>query len=263
MTGFAEDDLTLDAFLGGRVRLWQPRSGYRAGVDPVFLAASVAAQPGQAVLDLGCGAGAAALCLAARVPGLRLTGIEVQTAYADLARRNGPENGAEFDVICANLTQPPAALRQTSFDHVIANPPYYRPGAHSPARDTGRSVALGEADTPLLGWFDLAAKRLRPRGFVHMIQRVDRLPEMLAACGGRLGSVEVLPLAARIGRAPDLLLLRAQKGGRAAFRLHAPLILHPGASHRRDGEGYRPEIEAVLRHAAPLCWPDRQRPAER
>ena len=40
---WADDDLTRDAFLGGRVTLLQPRRGYRAGTDPVLLAASVEA----------------------------------------------------------------------------------------------------------------------------------------------------------------------------------------------------------------------------
>ena len=57
----APDDLTQNAFLGGLVRLWQPRRGYRAGADPVLLAAAVPARGGQSVLDLGCGAGAAVL----------------------------------------------------------------------------------------------------------------------------------------------------------------------------------------------------------
>lgn len=61
---------------------------------------------------------------------------------------------------------------------------------------------------------------------------------MLAGCAGRLGSVEVLPLAARTGRAAELVVLRARKGGRAAFRLHAPLILHAGDRHEKDGESY-------------------------
>lgn len=83
------EELTKDAFLGGKLHLWQPKSGYRAGVDAVLLAASVPAQSGDRVLDLGCGVGAAALCLDARIGGLKLTGVELQENYAELARRNG------------------------------------------------------------------------------------------------------------------------------------------------------------------------------
>ncbi|MEL6434627.1 MAG: methyltransferase, partial [Pseudomonadota bacterium] len=60
-------DLTKDDFLGGRLQLLQPRAGYRAGIDPVLLAASVEARKGQSILDLGCGVGTAALCIGRRV----------------------------------------------------------------------------------------------------------------------------------------------------------------------------------------------------
>ncbi|CUH98986.1 tRNA1(Val) (adenine(37)-N6)-methyltransferase [Leisingera aquaemixtae] len=254
MSGFREDELTRNGFLGGRVQLWQPARGYRAGVDPVLLAAAVPARAGEAVLELGCGAGQALLCLAARVPGLALAGVELQAPYADLARRNAAASGQAIDVYEADLAALPEALKQRQFHHVIANPPYYRAGAHSQARDTGRKIALGEG-TPLADWIGAAARRLAPKGYLHMIQRADRLPDMLAGCSGVLGSLEVLPLAPRQARAAELVILRARKGGRAGFRLHAPLILHEGDRHERDGESYRPEIRAVLRDGAALPWP--------
>lgn len=254
MSGFTDQDLTQDAFLGGKLRIWQPRSGYRAGVDPVLLAACLPASAGQSVLELGCGAGPALLCLAARIPGLDLTGVELQPEYAELARRNGAENDVTPEIVCANLTALPSGLRQRQFDHVMANPPYYRAGTHSSARDSGRATGLGE-QTPLTDWVICAAKRLAPKGYLHMIQRSDRLPDLLLGCQDRLGSVEVLPLSARAGRAPDLVVLRARKGGRAPFRLHAPLILHQGLAHHRDAESYVPEIAAVLRDGAAINWP--------
>lgn len=250
------DDPTRDGFLGGRLHLWQPRRGYRAGIDPMLLAAAVPARPGERVLDLGCGAGAAMLALGTRVAGLALTGVELQPDYAALARRNAAENALDAQVIEADLAALPVDLRQQSFDHVLANPPYYRPGAHSPATDAGRGTALG-GGTPLAEWIHTAARRLAPGGHLHMIQRSDRLPEMLAACTERLGSLEVLPLAARDGRAPDLVILRARKGGRAAFRLHAALIVHRGARHDRDAESYSPAVSAILRDGAALPWPGR------
>ena len=253
MSGFAPEDLTQDAFLGGRFSIWQPKQGYRAGVDPVLLAASVPALPGQSVLELGCGAGAAILSLAARVPDLALVGLELQPDYADLAERNAAANGFAMTVYRADLAQMPAELRQRQFDHVIANPPYYREGAHSSARDTGRQIALGER-TPLSGWIEAAARRLGPKGYLHVIQRADRLPELLAACQGRLGSIAVLPLAARQGRAPETIILRARKGGRAAFRLLAPLVMHEGESHRSDGDSYTMPVSRALRCGAALEW---------
>ena len=250
---FGASELSEDRFLGGRLRLRQPLDGYRAGVDPVLLAAAVAAKPGEAVLELGLGAGAASLCLAARVPGLALAGLELQPAYAALARENAAANGLALEVVEGDLAAMPAALRARRFDHVLMNPPYFRRAGGTPAANPGRETALAEA-LPLAAWVDAAARRLAPGGTLTAIQRAERLPDLLSACDTRLGCIEVKPVASRTGREASLVLIRARKGGRAAFRLHPPLVLHEGARHERDGESYRPEAQAILRGGGALSF---------
>lgn len=256
-SGHGLGELTDDAFLCGRLRLWQPARGYRAATDPVLLAAACPARVGESVLDLGCGAGAAALCLGVRVAGLWLAGVEVQPGYAMLARANAARNGLAMEVATADVADLPAALRR-DFDHVIANPPYYASGTGSPAADPGREVALREA-APWPVWVGTTARRLRPGGWLTMILGADRLAAALAAveAEGRLGSVSVLPLAPRDGRAAVRVILRARKGGRAAFRLLAPLVLHAGDTHQGDREHYTPETDAILRGGEPIRRFDR------
>lgn len=254
MTRPETEALTQDDFLGGRVRLWQPKAGYRAGVDPVLLAASIPAAPGDRVLELGCGVGAAFLCLSARVDNLMCHGVELQPLYADLARRNVEENGAQAEIWSADLAELPSELRQMQFDHVIANPPYFDRGASTAAQDRGRDIAMGE-ETPLATWVAVATKRLAPKGTATFVHRAERLPELLHAMQQGLGALEVLPLQPRVDRKAALVLVRGRKGGRAAFRLHAPVVLHEGAAHLRDGESYTPQIRAVLRGGAALPFP--------
>ena len=247
---------TRDFFLGGKLVLHQPARGYRAGVDPVLLAASVPARAGQSVFDLGCGAGAAALCLGTRLSGLSLTGLELQPDFAALARQNAAANGIAFEVIEGDLSDMPAALKARQFDHVIMNPPYFDRARGSAAPDAAREVALGGGDVPLSDWIEAAARRLAPRGYLSVIQRAERLPELLAAAAPRLGSIQLLPLLPRPGRDSQLVLLRARKEGRAAFRLHAGLRMHEGQAHESDAENYTPAIRAVLRDGAALPFPD-------
>jgi tRNA1(Val) A37 N6-methylase TrmN6 len=244
-------DETEDRTLGGRVILRQPRVGYRAATDPVLLAAACPAEAGQRALDLGCGAGAAALCLAGRVPGLEVHGLEVQPRYADLARVNARLNGAALIVHEGDLRRPPAALRALSFDHVICNPPFYAPGAATPAADPGRDVAHRE-DAPMADWADAGLRRLRPRGTLTVIHRAERLPDILAALLGRAGDVTVLPLAARAGRPAKRVLVQARKGAKGGFVLLAPLVMHDGDAHLKDEEDFSGPARAVLRDAAPL-----------
>ena len=201
------------------------------------------------MLDLGCGAGAAALCLAARVPGVQLAGLELQPAYATLARRNAAENGVEMQVECGDLAQMPVALRR-DFDHVIANPPYYNAGG-TPSPIAVRDKAL-RVDTPIAAWVAAAAARLDPGGWLTMIFATPCLPEALSALPPKLGSAMVLPLEPRAGREAPRVILRARKGGRAAFRLLPPFTLHDGAAHDGDRESYTPAANAVLRDGADL-----------
>lgn len=248
---FAPDDLTSDKFLDGRLIINQPRNGYRAGVDPVLLAACVPAKPGQSVLELGCGAGVASMCLGWRVRGLVQFGVELQADYAQLARQNAGQNKIELQVFDGDLKKLPAQLREISFDHVIANPPYFQRNRGSSAADPGRDIALA-GQTPLVDWIDTATRRLRPGGYMTVIQRSERLGDVLRAVDERMGSVRVQPLAPRIGRAAELVIVQARKGGRGAMKLAAPIVLHVGERHLSDGESYTAEIRAVLREGAEI-----------
>lgn len=245
---FAPEALSADAFLGGRLVLRQPVKGYRAGVDPVLLAAAVPARPGETVLELGCGAGTALFCLGARIEGLALHGVELQPAYAALARENARSGGIRAEIHTADIGDLPAEVRTMSFDHVLANPPFFPAASGTSARDPGRAAALAET-RPLGDWVRVALRRLRPGGTLTLIQSADRLPDLLTAFGRRDGSVTVLPVVSRCGRPAKRVIVRATKGGRAPFRLLSPLVMHAGAAHVQGQDDYTPEVRAVLRDA--------------
>lgn len=244
--------LTEDRLLGGRVRLCQPRMGYRAATDPVLLAAAVPACPGETVLDLGCGAGAVALCLAARGHGLRLAGLEIDPSYAALARRNAALNGAALEVFEGDIAAPPQALRALSFDHVALNPPFHAADAMaSPHAPRDRANRLGPDGIGT--WVGAALTRTRPRGRVTLICRTERLPGILAALDGPAGEIVIKPLVPRIGRDAKRVIVAARKGARGPLRLAAPLVLHDGPAHAGDHDDFTAEARAILRDGAALA----------
>lgn len=238
-----------DGFLGGRLSIAQPVAGYRAGADAVMLAAACPAQAGESVLELGCGAGTALFCLGARVPGLRLTGLEVQDSYAALARENAQQNGIPARIVTGDLTRMPPELRAESFDHVISNPPYFTSGTVAP--DAGRGTARHE-DAPLSLWLETALRRLRPGGWLTLIHRAERLSVILSVLGAGAGEITILPVSARIGRDAGRIVVLARKGAKAPLRLLSPFIMHEKPSHSADAEDLTAEAHAVLRDGAPL-----------
>ena len=99
-----------------------------------------------------------------------MTGVEVQPDYAELARLNAVENGIEVDVVTADLCDLPKSIRGQSFDHVFANPPYFKGHrAYCGNRLWARKV-VGRV-TPLEMWIDIAIRRLKPQGIFTVIQK--------------------------------------------------------------------------------------------
>ncbi len=238
-----------DGFLGGRLRLRQPQVGYRAATDPVFLAACVPAQPGEAVLDLGCGAGASLFCLGTRVAELALHGLEIQADYAALARENAVLNGLQAKIFEGDVTHPDPALRAQSFDHVLTNPPFYEADAATAPQDPGRDVAHRISAADLEQFIDQGLRRLCPGGTFSIIHRSARLGAILTALEPRLGDIWVRPLAARAGRDAKRVLVQGRKGARGPLVLRPPFVIHAGDAH---GAGFSPAAEAVLRDGAAL-----------
>lgn len=246
------EPLTHDHLLGGRVRLTQPAAGYRVAIDPVLLAAAVPAGPGERVLDAGAGTGAAALCLAARVPECQVVGLELQRDLQRIASANVLANGLarRVEVMVGDLGKPPPRLVAASFEHVMTNPPYLPAHEASAPAQPGRAAATIEGGLDLGRWVEGCARMLRPGGRLTLIHRADRLPAVLAALTGRLGEVIVFPLWPGPGERPaKRILVQARKGARAPLRLARGLALHGP-----DGR-YTEAAERVLRHGAPLDLP--------
>lgn len=251
--GLGDRELSEDAFLGGALRILQPKAGYRAATDPVLLAAACPAAPGERVLDVGCGVGVASLCLAKRLARLSLEGIELQPELAELSRRNAARNGfGGWLVHAGDIRAAPLFIRSATYDHVITNPPYFEADDGPASPDPCRDLANRES-VDLATWLDFCLRRLKPRGTLTVIQRAERLPEMLAGLAGRAGGVEVLPLAPFTGLPAKRVVLRAIKESRAPFELAAPFVLHAGPPGR-DAAPFTSAAEAVLKDGAALAF---------
>jgi tRNA1(Val) A37 N6-methylase TrmN6 len=242
------DDWTEDRLLGGRVILRQPRTGFRAAIDPVLLAAAVPAKAGERVLEIGAGTGAAALCLARRVEGVLVHGLELQRDLAGLLADNAAANGLAERVLAVpgDLLRPPPIMERDTYDHVLANPPYLDPGAADPSADEGRRIASVEGEADLADWVRFGLSMLKPKGSLTIIHRADRLDDVLGALRGEAGGIVVFPLWPRAGQAAKRVIVQARKGS------GAPLTLAPGLALHGAGSGYTQEAEAALRHASAL-----------
>lgn len=248
--------LTEDGFLNGRLRILQPEKGYRAGIDAVFLAASIPAHGGDKLFEAGIGTAVAALCLAWRVTGLEITGVELAARYAMLAEENARRNdcGAGIKVIHADIKE---ALRRGSavlpaagsMAHAFANPPYFEDGKSTPSPVALKAGAHNFGPEDLDLWVKAMHALIEPRGTATLIYRAEALARVLATFEGRFGDITVAPLFPRAGLPASRIIVQGVKGSRAPIQLLPGLILHG-----EDGK-FTAEAEAILREGA--AWPMR------
>lgn len=236
-------ETTYDRFLGGRVVVRQPVQGFRAGLDAVMLAAAVPGAAGDEALELGAGSGTASLCLASRVIGCSITGVEIDPELAAVANKNATQNDFDGRVKFAShdVFDLPNELRR-DFAHVFCNPPFHFPeGEASPVESRDRALR----DTGRLGdWVEIGLKRTVSDGTFTVILRADRMGEALARMPER--GVTVFPLWPRTSEPAKRVILQVRKGSRAEFVMAPGLVLHEAGSR------YTKQADAVLRDAAAL-----------
>lgn len=242
-----DPDTTEDAVLGGRLTLRQPRRGHRVGHDAILLAAATAAHAGEQAADLGAGVGGAGLALAARVPGLTVALVEIDSGLAALAGENAHRNGmadrvrafagdvGDRDALAAS------GLGAASLDRVLMNPPFNDAHRTNVSPDPRRRLAHVAAPGLLGRWIATAEWLLKPQGTLTLIWRADALADVLAALKPAFGSIGVLPVFPRPSEPAIRMLVRGVKAGKGALRDYPGLILND-LKHRPT-----PAAEAILR----------------
>lgn len=232
---------TVDDFLGGSVRLIQPKNGYRVSMDTVMLAAAVPAKSGDKVIEGGLGSGGAALCLAKRVAGVSVLGVERQDdmlAYADrnISFNNMSESVSAVQGSITDLTEGEAA-----FDHVMVNPPYLADGKGIRPPVETKGLAHMDQGTTLKDWVRFCVYKAKVKGTVTIIYRADRVDEVIAHLHRRVGELKIMPLWPRAGVPAKRVIIQGRKGMRGAASILPGLALHG-------------EIERYTAEAKKILW---------
>jgi tRNA1(Val) A37 N6-methylase TrmN6 len=242
-----------DDFLGGRLSVVQPRTGHRAGSDAVFLAAAAPARARVRGLDIGAGVGVSGRCVLARVPGIEVTAVEIDTGLCALAAGNAARNGfsAQFDIVTADVTSPgkilgAAGLKRESYHQLVANPPFHAEGRVRAAANAARASAHVMGAGGLTAWVRFFAAMAAPNARLTLIHRPDCLGQLLELLDGRFGDVTVFPLFPKRAEPAARILVQAKKGSRAGLSLLPGLVLH-----EEDGS-YTEAAESVLRDGEAL-----------
>lgn len=243
------DNFTTDDFLGGLVKLRQPKDGYRATSDAVLLAAAINPKKNQKVLDVGMGTGAVSLCLAVRCPEVIVVGMDIQPEMVAVASENVALNNMdhrvaviEADIRSKHILDIPTG----AFDWVITNPPFILEDQPSPVKV--RDIAHREEGCSLAEWISNSLRYVTARGHFAMINRADRLPEILSLLYGKLGNITIIPIWTVEGESAKRVIVVGRKG------VKSPAILDKGVFLMHCDGTRTAEAEAIMREGKPIFY---------
>ncbi|MBL4740889.1 MAG: methyltransferase [Sneathiella sp.] len=247
-----------DGFLDGKLKIKQPKAGFRAGSDAVLLAAAVDLKAGDTLLDVGCGVGTAALCVKYRIPECKIWGLEVQSELAEAARINAQRNGLDTDLVIFDadivyrknfdqLVGPSGrSFLSDGFDHVISNPPFYASGHAQKSPNAIKSIAHVEGEADLAYWINFCAARVKPKGKFTLIHRTDRLSEILREMEKTCGDLHVIPLWPNATTDAKRVIVQGTKSHKGPMKLGTGIVLHEMNGMPTDAS------EKLLRDGVPL-----------
>ncbi len=233
---------TLDAFHRGRFWLVQPeRSGHRAGLDAMLLAAAVPDTFDGHAADLGAGPGAAGLAVISRCPKASVTLVERAPEMAQMARETlrleqnrhlrDRADVIEADVTTSAQNRAQAGLQDNQFDFIVMNPPFNSGSDRATPNELKRDAHVMDAEM-WEKWLRTAAATARPGAGLALIARPESLADILAAISGRSGAAELMTIHPREAGPAIRIVLRARFGSRKRLSIVPPLVVHEPDGNR-------------------------------
>ena len=240
MTTDPDIEVTHDHLLNKTVAITQPKTGYRVGTDAILLAASVP-QRTKRILDMGCGVGGVALCIARRLADVQITAVEIDPDMVALAERNILDNdfASQIRLLKGDITALSPVLAK-SFDHVVSNPPYHDTRGTRPKNRSRALAHMGE-DTKLADWVLAAIWVTKPRGRISFICRADRASELITAFESNgAGETLICPLWPRHDTPASRVIIQVRKN------ITGPGAILPGLVVHNDKGGYTQSANLIM-----------------
>lgn len=223
------EEESLDDLILGDLKVIQPRRGYRFSLDAILLAHFPVLAGVQSAVDLGSGSGVIPLILSWRSPTTGIIGIELQPDMAERSRRSVSYNelNERIRIIQADIRHIKAALPPASAGLVVCNPPFWKKGEGHISNHPGEAIARHELEVDFLDICVAAAYLLKDGGHFCVIQRAERLAEVVAAMtASRLQTSRIRAVHSFAGEEATLVLVEGKKKSRGGVRILPPLIIY-------------------------------------
>lgn len=235
MEGFPDIEVPLkeneriDDLQRNHYRIIQDSGRFCFGMDAVLLSGFAKAKEGDKVLDLGTGTGIIPILMEAKTKADHLTGLEIQPDSADMARRSVKLNGLEkkIDIVTGDIKEADSLFGAASFDVVTCNPPYMTEHHGLTNPESPKAIARHELLCTLEDVIRVSSRLLKPGGNFFMVHRPFRLADIIVLLRQyKLEPKRMKLVYPFVDKEPNMVLIEANRGGKAAMTVEKPLIVY-------------------------------------
>ena len=199
------------------------------GIDAVLLSNFVKVKKNGHVVDLCTGSGIVPILLSAKTGAKKITGIEIQSDIADMARRSVSYNKLDekIDIINDDISNALKYINNCSVDSVCVNPPYMKDTTAIKNPDLPMAIARHELLTDLETVINIASKLLKESGKFFMVHRPSRLSEIFASMRqNRIEPKRLRFIHPYIESKANLVLIEGAKGSGVWMDVEPPLVVY-------------------------------------
>lgn len=212
----------------------EPHGGIRFGTDALLLAHFMLPSAGKKGLDIGTGSGVISLLYLSKSFSSTVTGIEIQSEYAECAAKNALCNRLDdrFSVVCGDVREYKKHFVCGEFDFVFSNPPYHKAGSGITSSLAKRDDAFRENFCTLCDLTAASAWALKSGGRFFAVYRPERLAEMLSQltlC--RIEPKRLTLVMPDCDAKPSLVLVEGRKDGKPGLDITPPLYIFKDRTH--------------------------------
>lgn len=229
-------------FLKGRLKIFQPKRGFRFGIDSVLLANFITLKPGERIAELCAGTGVISFITLLRYPKAKIYLLEIEDLYLKALTFGIAKNSLEKEAfaIKGDALKPP--FKPSLFDVIFSNPPYFKRESGRKSPSEIENLARREEKFNLKSFLRATSSLLKNGGRFYLIFTAFRFAELIYS----LKETKLEPKVIRHvhsypGDEARLVLIKAIKGSREETRILPPLFIY-----QDRGKNYSEEVAKYL-----------------
>ena len=219
------DDLEFKGY-----KIIQNTTGFCFGIDSVLLSDYAKdIKSGAEIIDIGTGTGIIGILLTGKTNNTHITGIEIQSEVADMAKRSIKLNGIEdrFCIKNMNIKDIFKEMQQNKIDAIVTNPPYMRENTGAKNIEKKKLISRCEVECTLEDIIKISYKLLKSNGEFYMVHRAERIVDILFYLRQyKLEPKKIRFVHSKVFKEPNLVLIKCVKDGGNGLKIDKPLIVY-------------------------------------